>query len=60
MSELQFTTGQGTRACISRMEEFERDCCICGYHVYKEIWPAAMGEELSVTENRKTGVTPTQ
>ena len=46
MSELQFATGQGMRACISRMEEFERDCCICGYHVYKEIWPAAMGEEL--------------
>ena len=28
------------------MEEFERDSCIRGYHVYKEIWQAAVGEEL--------------
>ena len=28
------------------MEELERDCCIHGYHVYKEIWRAAIGEEL--------------
>ena len=28
------------------MEEFERACCIRGYHVYKEIWDAADGEEL--------------
>ena len=27
------------------MEEFERTCCIRGYHVYKEIWEAAVGEE---------------
>ena len=39
-------TGQGMCACISRMEEFGRDCCIRGYHVCKEIWRAAMGEEL--------------
>ena len=26
--------------------EFGRDCCIRGYHVYKEIWQAAIGEEL--------------
>ena len=24
------------------MEEFGRDCCIRGYHVYKETWPAAI------------------
>ena len=28
------------------MEEFEITCCIRGYHVYKEIWEAAVGEEL--------------
>ena len=28
------------------MEEFGRDCCICGYHVYKEMWEAAAGEVL--------------
>ena len=28
------------------MEEFERVCCICGYHVYQEAWEAAVGEEL--------------
>ena len=27
------------------MEEFRRDCCIRGYHVYKETWRAAIGEE---------------
>ena len=29
-----------------RMEEFEGACCIRGYHEYKEIWAAALGEEL--------------
>ena len=28
------------------MEEFERPCCIRGYHVYQELWTAAVGEEL--------------
>ena len=28
------------------MEEFGRDCCIYGYHVYKEIRQASVGEEL--------------
>ena len=28
------------------IEEFGRDCCIRGYHVYKETWRAAIGEEL--------------
>ena len=25
------------------MEEFERPCCIRGYHVYQEVWTAAVG-----------------
>ena len=28
------------------MEEFERVCCVRGYHVYNEIWEAATGEIL--------------
>ena len=33
-------------AYISRMEEFGRDGCIRGYHVFKEIWWEAIGEKL--------------
>ena len=29
------------------MEETEKDCCIRGYHVYKDIWEAAVGESLT-------------
>ena len=29
------------------MEELlERHCCVCGYHVYKEVWAVAVGEVL--------------
>ena len=28
------------------MEDYERECCVRGYHVYKEIWAAALGEQL--------------
>jgi len=30
----------------SSIEEFRRDCCIHGYHVYKKMWEAAAGEVL--------------
>ena len=30
----------------SSAEELGRDCCIRGYHVYKEMWEAAAGEVL--------------
>ena len=30
----------------SSAEELGRDCCIRGYHVYKEMWEAAPGEVL--------------
>ena len=29
------------------MEEFERVCCTCEYHVNQEAWEAAVGEELN-------------
>ena len=28
------------------MEIYERECCIRGYHVYKNTWEEAIGEEL--------------
>ena len=32
---------------VTAMEEiFERKCCIGGYHVYKEVWEAAVEESL--------------
>ena len=29
------------------MDTYERACCIRGYHVYRHIWSAAVGEVLS-------------
>ena len=32
---------------VTAMEEsFKRNCCIRGYHIYKEVWEAAVGELL--------------
>ena len=28
------------------MEFCERNSCVCGYHIYKDIWDAVIGEEL--------------
>ena len=28
------------------MDEYGRDCCIRGYHIYKEVWEAAIGDVL--------------
>ena len=28
------------------MEEFERPCYIRGYHIYQEVWTAAVGEVI--------------
>ena len=28
------------------MEEFSMEWCIRGYHIYKDIWDVALGEEL--------------
>ena len=32
--------------CEITMETFERELCVCGYHVYQRIWTAAVGEVL--------------
>ena len=29
------------------MEEFERPYCIRGYHIYQEVWTAAVDKELA-------------
>lgn len=31
------------------MAQFERDCCIRGYHEYQAVWAAAVGETLTCT-----------
>ena len=37
----------GVRKKVTAMEEFfGRKCCIRGYHIYKEVWEAAVGESL--------------
>ena len=33
--------------CVKKMETYERACCVRGYHVYRHIWSAAVGEVLS-------------
>ena len=34
------------------MEEFQKESCVRGYHVYKDIWNAALGEELQCQRER--------
>ena len=34
------------------MEEFQKESCVNGYHVYKDIWNAALGEELQCQRER--------
>ena len=34
----------------------ERECCVRGYHVYKNIWDASIGEELSCQREPSNGV----
>ena len=36
-----------TSRSLKKMGEYERDCCVRGYHVYQEIWEAAVGEMLA-------------
>ena len=37
------------------METIEK-CCVCGYHVYKNIWDASIGEELACQREPSNGV----
>ena len=29
------------------MATFEKECCVCGYHIYQRVWDAAIGENLT-------------
>ena len=31
---------------VEKMEDYERDLCVRGFHVYRDIWEAAVGEVL--------------
>ena len=38
------------------METIEKECCVCGYHVYKNIWDASIGGELACQREPSNGV----
>ena len=38
------------------METIEKECCVRGYHVYKNIWDASIGEELACQREPSNGV----
>ena len=40
---------------FENMEEFERPCCIRGYHIYKEIMDAAAGGALVCEREPQNG-----
>ena len=42
----------GRRRCELRMETFEVESCIQGYHVFKSIWNPTTGEELNCMRER--------
>ena len=29
------------------MATFEKDCCVCVYHIYQRVWDAAIGENFT-------------
>ena len=37
------------------MDTLEIECCICGYHVYQNVWEAAIDEELVCRPERSNG-----
>ena len=32
--------------CQKSMETFQKESCVRGYHIYRELWDAVVGEEL--------------
>ena len=34
------------------METFESESCVRGYHIYQELWEAAIGEDLECQRER--------
>ena len=37
------------------METFQKESCVRGYHIYKELWDAVVGEELECQRERGNG-----
>ena len=37
------------------METFQKESCVRGYHIYRETWDAAVGEELECQRERGNG-----
>ena len=42
-------------ALCDNMEVCERNSCVCGYHIYKDVWDTAIGEELQCERERDNG-----
>ena len=38
---------------LSEMEEKSKGMCIRGFHVYKDVWDAVVGEELECERERR-------
>ena len=38
------------------METIEKECCVRGYHIYKNIWDTSIGEELACQREPSNGV----
>jgi len=39
------------RNCTALMKELATESCVCGYHVYNDVWEAAIGEEPRNTKD---------
>ena len=33
--------------CEKKMESFRKESSVSGYHIYRELWEAAIGEDLA-------------
>ena len=38
------------------MKTYKKECCVQGYHVYKDTWEAAFGEELEYVREQSNAV----
>ena len=51
---LQHRSGEERTERVTAMEKFLERNCIRGYHVYKKVWTATVGEALCAKESPKT------
>ena len=45
-------------AIAQAMERFSIDSCVCGYHVYNDIWEASVSEELPCQREDRHAANP--